>query len=149
MSIGKFPTIKLAKAPTMTDYKSSAKASHGEKLKSMGVGRVGASGQAKLSPMNVTHGPAAAREMAGMESEAQDGLTSELARGGRVSPSHLNVTHGKAAEREMAQMERIARQGKGGDYHRCSRRPSSQLIALQQLNECVFIVSAGNPGCGA
>ena len=90
----------------MTDYKSAAKASHGEKLKSMGVGK--ASGQAKLSP--ITHGPAAAREMAGMESEAQDGPTTEMARGGRVNPSRINVTHGKAAEREMAQMEREAKQ---------------------------------------
>jgi hypothetical protein len=110
MSIGKIPTIKPAKAPIMTDYKSAAKASHGEKLKSMGVGK--ASGQGKLSPGHVTHGPAATREMAGMESEAQDGPTSELARGGRVSPSRINVTRGKAAEREMAQMEKEAKQGR-------------------------------------
>jgi hypothetical protein len=101
MRIGK-STIKPANALTMSNYKVAAKASHGEKLKSMGV-RPGE--RSKLD--DVTHGPAAAREMAGMESEAQDGPTTEMARGGRVS--RINVTHGKAAEREMAQMEREAR----------------------------------------
>jgi hypothetical protein len=99
MRIGK-STIKPANALTMSNYKVAAKASHGEKLKSMGVRPSG--------PLDdVTHDPAAAREMAGMESEAQDGPTTEMARGGRVS--RINVTHGKAAEREMAQMEREAR----------------------------------------
>jgi hypothetical protein len=102
MRIGK-STIKPANASTMSNYKAAAaKASHGEKLKSMGV-RPG--GRSKLD--DVTHGPAAAQEMAGMESETQDGPTTEMARGGRVS--RINVTHGKAAEREMAQMEREAR----------------------------------------
>ena len=66
-------------------------------------------GMAKFG--DVTTGPAADREMAGMESEAQNGPTSEIARGGRVS--RINVTHGKAAEREMAQMEREAGRRKG------------------------------------
>jgi hypothetical protein len=92
----------------MNHYKSMAKASHRAKLKSMGIGKPGGSG--KLSMGTVTTGPAADREMAGMEAEAQD--TSGMARGARVS--RINVTHGKAAEREMAQMEREARADRRG-----------------------------------
>jgi hypothetical protein len=75
--IRKIPTIKPANAPTMNHYRSVAKASHGAKLKSMGIG-----GYGKSSRGNVTTGPAADREMAGMEAEAQHGSTSGMARGG-------------------------------------------------------------------
>jgi hypothetical protein len=113
----KIPAIKTPKAPSMSDYKSTAQASHGEKLKAMGFaggGSVLANSRGKPLPINITHGPAAAHEMAGMEKEAKGGLKPEFAGGGTVpaghgKPSTVNVIHGKAAEREMARMEREAK----------------------------------------
>jgi hypothetical protein len=66
---------------------------------------VGASATGRAKPLltYTTHGRAAAREMARMETEAKGGP------GGK--PSSIKVTHGKAAEREMAQMERSAAGG--------------------------------------
>jgi hypothetical protein len=107
MSISKIPTIKALKGPTMTDYKSAAAASRGDKLKTMGF----AGGGPVIQPASFPMRPpvvAPLRSIAppiGVKRPSVPGL----AVGGNVGGHPVSVTRGPAAEREMARMEREAK----------------------------------------
>jgi hypothetical protein len=99
--IRKISTIKPANLPTMSNYKAAAKASRGEKLKSMAGG--GPITEATFPIRAPVVGPLPS----GTPPVLKSGRPPTLAAGGDVRKT--NVIHGKAAEREMAQMEREAR----------------------------------------
>jgi hypothetical protein len=111
MSIGKLPTIKTSKSPTMADYKSGAAVSRDVKLKAMaGGGNVTVPpGRQPTSPIWKSVPPAlpsgASRQSVSppiSKASAPLVAVSPFAAGG-------NVIRGPAAEREMARMEREAK----------------------------------------
>jgi hypothetical protein len=111
MSIGKLPTIKTSKGPTMADYKSGAAVSRGVKLKAMaGGGNVTVPpGRQPTSPIWKSVPPtlpsgASRQSVSPPISKASAPLVavSPFAAGGKV-------IRGQAAEREMARMEKEAK----------------------------------------
>jgi hypothetical protein len=118
----KIPAIKTPKGPTMTDYKTAAAVSRGEKLKAMAGG--GNVPVPSVSPVVVPNVPAGRQPTSPIWKSVPPSLpsggsrqpvsppiskatapfvgVSSMARGGKV-------IRGPAAEREMARMERAAK----------------------------------------
>lgn len=125
----KISGIKAPKISTMPDYKSAARASHGEKLKAMGFASGGnvntgpvtiAPGSLPTSPIwkSVTGSPSGHLPVSPPITKASAPLVPvrSFADGGKV-------IRGPAAEREMARMEREAKAEKEAKAAANHRRP--------------------------
>jgi hypothetical protein len=122
MSAEKIPAMKTPKAPTMTDYKSTAQASHGEKLKAMGFAGGGPVTEATFPIRPPTAAPLrSSAPSIGAKRPSVPGFAVGGNVGGREHP--VNVTRGAAAEREMAQMEKEAKREKAARAAGNHRRP--------------------------
>lgn len=102
---GKTPPTPTVKAPGMSDYKSAAQDSHGEKLKAMGFAGGGPVTEATF-PIRP---PVVAPLRSSAPSIGAKRPSVGLAVGGNVGSRPVNVSRGAAAEREMALMEKEAK----------------------------------------
>jgi hypothetical protein len=101
-------SIKTPKAPTMTDYKSAAQASRGEKLKALAGGGPVTQAAFPIRPPIVAPLRSSAPSF-GAKKPSIPGLAAGGGVQGREQTSVTHVIRGAAAEREMARMEKEAK----------------------------------------